>query len=299
MFEPFKIRIPATTANLGPGFDIIGAALNHYNYISVFPSDIDKINLSGTENKNIISTKDNLIYKSMLHVFKRLDIEIPNMELNIEVNIPLSRGLGSSSSAIVGGIFAANVICNNRLSLNELVTIANEIEGHPDNIAPCLLGGIIISLAENNQVYTQKIETALPLKFIVVIPEFELSTEKARKILPEKVPFKDAVFNASHLAFLINSLITGDIRLLGISLRDRLHEQYRGQLINGFKDITDIALKNGAIGSVLSGAGPTILALATENEEQIGKAMQETWLSHNISSSYKVLKLNNEGTIKL
>ena len=135
------------------------------------------------------------------------------------------------------------------------------------------------------------------MKFIVVIPEFELSTEKARKILPEKVPFKDAVFNASHLAFLINSLITGDINLLKISLQDRLHEQYRGQLISGFYDVTNIAVKNGAIGSVLSGAGPTILALAIENEERIANSMQETFLNHGINSSIKILQLDNQGTV--
>lgn len=298
MPETVKIKIPATTANLGPGFDILGVALNLYNYIGLKTSDEDKIIISGIESdKEIPGDKRNLIYRSVLRVFQELGIEIPKLEVKVEINIPLSRGLGSSSSAIVGGLVAANIFCGSKITDERLLNIANEMEGHPDNVAPCLLGGIIASLCDNNMVYTQKIQTKLDLSFIVLIPEFKLSTEKARQILPETVPFKDAVFNSSRLCFLINALIYNDCEMLKLSLYDRLHEQYRGQLIAGFEDIKYTAVANGALGSVLSGAGPAILALATENEIRIAESMQNKWAEFGIKSNYKILKVDKSGAV--
>jgi homoserine kinase len=297
MSDLVKIKVPATTANLGPGFDILGAALNLYNFIELKAAEQDKIIITGPEAGNEISSgPDNLVYRSARRLFQELGTEMPKLEFNVEINIPLSRGLGSSSSAITGGLVAANIFCGNKLSREALLNIANEIEGHPDNVAPCLYGGIIASLCENKQVITRKIVTGLALSFIVVIPEFQLSTEKARKILPAAVPFADAVFNASRLCFLINGLLSDNPEMLGIALKDKLHEQYRGQLIPGFAQVKQSALENGAVGSVLSGAGPTILAIATENQDKIGLAMQAKWLDFGIQSEYKVLELDNKGT---
>jgi homoserine kinase len=297
LFLSTKIKVPATTANLGPGFDILGAALNLYNFIELNPSSENKIIITGSEADNEIPVgNDNLIYSSVLRVFQELGIAVPPLELKVEINIPLSRGLGSSSSAIVGGLVAANLFCGNQLSNERLLNIANEIEGHPDNVAPCLLGGLISSLCDNGKVYTQKIITGIDLSFVVLVPDFKLSTEKARQILPATVPFKDAVFNSSRLCFLINGFVFNNTEMLKVSLNDRLHEPYRGQLIPGFEEIKKCALDNGAIGSVLSGAGPSILALATENEENIAKAMQSKWQEFGIKSDYKILKPDTEGT---
>lgn len=291
-----KIQVPATTANIGSGFDILGACLNLYNYIDIDISDSYNLSYSGQEYKNSLSSdKNNLFYSSIEKVYNEFGNRIPEFNINIDVNIPLSRGLGSSSSAIVAGVYSANHFLGNKLNNNEMLKICNDIEGHPDNVAPCLLGGIIISMSEYNKVYTQKIKPKNNYKFIVVVPEFELSTKEARKVLPEKVSFSDSIFNSSHLAFLIMSLINGDNELLKISLNDRLHEQYRGKLIKGFDDIKKVAVENGAIGSVLSGAGPTILAIANNNEENIAKEMQKKWLDFGISSNYKILDIDNEG----
>ncbi|MFN8576145.1 MAG: homoserine kinase [Candidatus Sericytochromatia bacterium] len=291
-----KIQVPATTANIGSGFDILGACLNLYNYIDIEISDLYNLSYSGKEYKSSLSPdKDNLFYTSLERVYKEFGVKVPEFNINIEVNIPLSRGVGSSSSAIVSGVYSANYFLGNKLSNSEMLRICNDIEGHPDNVAPCLLGGVIISMSEYNKVYTQKIKPKNNYKFIVVVPEFELSTKEARKVLPEKISFSDSIFNSSHLAFLIMSLINGDDELLKISLNDRLHEQYRGKLIKGFDDIKKIAVENGAIGSVLSGAGPTILAIANKNEENIAKEMQKKWLSFGVNSTYKILDIDKEG----
>lgn len=291
-----KIQVPATTANLGSGFDILGVCLNLYNFIDIDISDNYNLTYSGKEYKTSLNTNTkNLFYSSIERVYKEFGLEIPDFKINIEVNIPLSRGLGSSSSAIVSGVYSANHFLGNKLNNDDMLKICNDIEGHPDNVAPCLLGGIVISMFENNKVFTQKINNKNSYKFIVVIPDFELSTKKARKVLPEKVSFADSIFNSSHLAFLIMSLINGDNNLLKISLNDRLHEQYRGSLIKGFEEIKNTARDNGAIGSVLSGAGPTILALAVENENEIAQKMQDKWLEFGIKSRYEILDIDNEG----
>lgn len=291
-----KIQVPATTANLGSGFDILGVCLNLYNFIDIDISDNYNLTYSGKEYKTSLNTNTkNLFYSSIERVYKEFGLEIPDFKINIEVNIPLSRGLGSSSSAIVSGVYSANHFLGNKLNNDDMLKICNDIEGHPDNVAPCLLGGIVISMFENNKVFNQKINNKNSYKFIVVIPDFELSTKKARKVLPEKVSFADSIFNSSHLAFLIMSLINGDNNLLKISLNDRLHEQYRGSLIKGFEEIKNTARDNGAIGSVLSGAGPTILALAVENENEIAQKMQDKWLEFGIKSRYEILDIDNEG----
>lgn len=297
MNKTVKVKVPATTANLGPGFDIIGVALNLYNYFELIQAEQYKMVISGTQNDNTLSVqKDNLIFKSIQRVFQELGIDIPELEIKVEINIPLSRGLGSSSSAIAGGLFAANNFCGSKIDPKSLLNLANEIEGHPDNVAPCLLGGIVTSLCEDKNVFTNKIDTKLDLSFITVIPDFKLSTEKARKALPAKIPFSDAVFNSSRLAFLLNGFYENNPDFLKLAFHDRLHEQYRGHLIKGFEEVKETALEKGATGSVLSGAGPTILAVSLKNEEEIGKAMVETWSEFGIKAFYKILKIDNEGT---
>lgn len=291
-----KIRVPSTTANVGPGFDILGICLNLYNYIDIDYSYKYQLKYTGSEYKNSLSNdKNNLFYYSMEKVYKEFGVKIPEFSINTEVNIPLSRGLGSSSSAIVAGVSAANHFLGNKLNKNEMLKICNDIEGHPDNVAPCLLGGIVISMSESNKVYTQTIQSKNNLKFIVVIPEFELSTKKARSVLPDKIDFFDSVFNSSRLSFLIMSFINGDKELMSIALKDRLHEQYRGKLIKGFEDIKNTAIEYEAIGSVLSGAGPTILAIADQNENIIAEKMSNKWLELGIKSKSKILEIDHSG----
>lgn len=291
-----KIQVPATTANVGAGFDILGIALNLYNFIDIELSDKYELTYSGKEYKSSLTdSKKNLFYSSMERVYKEFGIKTPEFKVNIEVNIPLSRGLGSSSSAIVAGVVSANNFLKNKLNNDEILKICNDIEGHPDNIAPCLLGGIVISMIEKDKVITQKINNKNKFKFIAVIPDFELSTKKARKVLPEKITYSDSVFNSSRLAFLIMSLLNGNNDLLSISLNDKIHQQYRGKLIKGFDDILKTSLESGAIGAVLSGAGPTILAITDKDEKNIAENMSKKWLEFGIQSRYELLDIDTIG----
>ncbi|MBC7476211.1 MAG: homoserine kinase [Candidatus Sericytochromatia bacterium] len=293
MDKSIKLKVPATTANVGSGFDVMGIALNLYNFIEIKESNKTTINFD--KNIKVSSGKNNLIYKSIERIFNEQNLKTPDFEINVSINIPTSRGLGSSSSAIIGGLVAANYFCGQKFSKNEILNFANDIEGHPDNVAPCLLGGIVSSVVENKKVFSCNINTDLDLSFVVIIPEFELPTSESRKVLPKTINFSDAIFNMSRLSFLINGFYKNDLKMIEIGLKDRLHEQYRGKLIKGFDEIKNIALENGAIGSVLSGAGPTILAVCRNNPDEIGNFMKNKWIELGVKSDYKILKIDYEG----
>lgn len=293
MDKSIKLKVPATTANVGSGFDVMGIALNLYNFIEIKESNKTTINFD--KNIKVSSGKNNLIYKSIERIFNEQNLKTPDFEINVSINIPTSRGLGSSSSAIIGGLVAANYFCGQKFSKNEILNFANDIEGHPDNVAPCLLGGIVSSVVENKKVFSCNINTDLDLSFVVIIPEFELPTSESRKVLPKTINFSDAIFNMSRLSFLINGFYKNDLKMIEIGLKDRLHEQYRGKLIKGFDEIKNIALENGAIGSVLSGAGPTILAVCKNNPDEIGNFMKSKWMELGVKSDYKILKIDYEG----
>lgn len=288
-----KILVPATTANLGSGFDILGSALNLYNVLTFEKSNETTLKIINNLNDDLIlEPKNNLIYQSIEYFFNSIGEKTPDVKIEIEINIPFSRGLGSSSSAIAGGLFIANKLSDLNLSKDELVTMATAIEGHPDNVAPCILGGMVLSLTEGKTVFTQNIPIKNELSFVVAIPNFKLSTEDARKVIPKQIGFSDAVFNSGRLAFLIQALNSNKFDFLNIAMQDKLHEQYRAKLIKGFYEVKESAIKNGALASVLSGAGPTILALCTNNQKEIGEAMVKTWLDLGVDAEYKILELD-------
>lgn len=291
-----KILVPATTANLGSGFDILGAALNLYNILTFEEAEKTSIKIINNLNDELrLEPKSNLIYKSINYFFNEIGKKTPEVKIEIEINIPFSRGLGSSSSAIASGLFIANILSSSNLPKSDLVTMATAIEGHPDNVAPCILGGMVLSLSEDKKVFTQRIPQKNDISFVVAVPNFKLSTEDARRVIPKQIDFADAVFNSSRLAFLIQALNSNNLDFLNISMQDKLHEQYRAKLIKGFYEVKNSAIQNGALASVLSGAGPTILALCTKNQKQIGEAMIKTWLDLGVTSEYKVLEIDNLG----
>lgn len=288
-----KILVPATTANLGSGFDILGAALNLYNVLTFEKSNKTTLKIINNLNDELIlEPKNNLIYQSIEYFFNSIGEKTPDVKIEIEINIPFSRGLGSSSSAIAGGLFIANKLSEHNLSKNDLVTMATAIEGHPDNVAPCILGGMVLSLTEGKTVFTQNIPLKNELSFVVAIPNFKLSTEDARKVIPKQIDFSDAVFNSGRLAFLIQALNSNKFDFLNIAMQDKLHEQYRAKLIKGFYEVKESAIRNGALASVLSGAGPTILALCTNNQKEIGEAMVKTWFDLGVDAEYKILEID-------
>lgn len=268
MKKNIHVRVPATTANMGPGFDSIGMALSIYNDIYVEDSN-EKLVIESI-NKNIIVPTDNknLIYSTITHFYNILGIgQVPNIKLLQDDNIPLTRGLGSSAACIVSGLLIANEISKSNLSKDDIATIAAKIEGHPDNSTPALMGGLVVGAFSDDKLeYVKiKVKDIEKLKFTVMIPDFLVATEKARSILPSYYKKEDVVFNISHTALMISAFITGDFERLMSAMDDKIHQPYRKDIIENMENIFDISKKNGAKAVFLSGAGPAIIAISTEN----------------------------------
>lgn len=257
-----KVRVPATTANIGSGFDCLGIALNLYN--TFYFEEIDEGLIIDGTNKEF-QNEDNLVYKSMKKTFDVIGYKYEGIKIRIEDNIPISRGLGSSAACIVGGIIGANKLAGDILSKEEMLKLATEIEGHPDNVAPALYGGMTAAIYEKEKVYYSKINIAKGLKFYALIPNFKLSTEEARAVLPQNIPYKDGVFNIGRMALLISCLVNGEFHLLKEACKDKLHQDYRGKLIDDYDKIMKVCEDIGVLGVFLSGAGPTIMILNSDN----------------------------------
>ncbi len=260
-----KIRIPATSANLGAGFDALGLALSFYNYVEMEESD--RVEISSADDIAVPTDESNLIYVSAKDLFEVCGKKLEGLKLRQTNNIPMARGLGSSSACIVAGLVGANTLLGNPLTTDDLVDLAAQIEGHPDNTAPALLGGIVTAVFDGRKVHWVKQEVFTKLKFAALIPDFELKTEKARACLPKEVSHKDAVYNLSRAALFSASLLTGKFENLRTAVHDKLHQPYRMELIPNCREVFDIAYTHGAYGVFISGAGPTIMAIADESNE--------------------------------
>ncbi len=285
------VRVPATTANLGPGFDSVGCAFALYNTLT-FTLGSGSLSFSNCDEK--YANEDNLAFVGFKNVYTYLKKEVPFVNISFDsISVPVSRGLGSSAALIVAGAIAANRFLENPLSKEDILKICNKIEGHPDNLSPAIYGGLTASLTEDSVPYSVAYNIHPSLKFVALVPDFELLTSVARGILPKEIPFKDAIFNSSHLAVLLKALETGDNRLISLSLKDKLHQPYRRGLIKGYDQAEKIALRLGAISFCLSGAGPTCLCI-TDNDtfaEDIKKAFKENNLNWQVLS----LPVDNEG----
>lgn len=260
------VKVPATTANFGSGFDCVGMALKLYNTIYVEETKGElEIKVFNKTDKYIPTDENNLIYKSMKVVFDMLEYKQKGLKIGLLVDIPMTRGLGSSAACVAGGIAAANAICGNKLTMDEMILLAARMEGHPDNSTPTLLGGMVIAVTEEKKVNYLKFDVPENLMAAVFIPNFILRTSKSRKHLPEEIQFKDAVFNVGRAALLGASIASGKFENLLIATEDKLHQPYRHQLVPNMYDIIDMCTRTGAKGAFLSGSGPTIVALIDEN----------------------------------
>ena len=256
-----KVKVPATTANMGPGFDSIGMALQIYNivYAEQIPSGLEIIIQEGS--KDIPTDENNLIYKTILKFYKIIGRDVPGIRIIQQDHIPHTRGLGSSAACIVAGLHIANAMSHSFFSKEELVQIAAQIEGHPDNTTPAILGGMTIGAMDHTDMKYVKVQVAENITFSVMIPDFTLSTELAREVLPKEISLQDGVFNASRAALLAASMITGDVDNLPMAMQDRFHEPYRKHLIPNMEEIMKESRNHGAKGVFLSGAGPTLIAV--------------------------------------
>lgn len=293
-----KIRIPATSANLGAGFDCLGLAVNLYNYIEMDLSD--RVDISSNDGTWVPTTKDNMIYSSAEHLFKLCGKPLPGLKIVQENNIPMTRGLGSSSACIIGGLIGANTLLGNPLSESELVNLASEIEGHPDNTTPALLGGIVTAVLDGKQVYYVKQEVKNDLRLVAIIPDFKLSTTVARNVLPKTVSHMDARFNLSRAALFTASLLQGKYENIRVAVNDRLHQPYRIELIDHAKDVFNKAYDLNAYGAYISGAGPTLMAIVDGKDDEfilklrkyLGELSLDGW-------EIKELSIDNVGAIAL
>jgi homoserine kinase len=293
------IKVPATTANLGPGFDCLGLALEFFNIVEVeYLDDIrPKINISGEGATDLSRGKDNLVYQALLRLFHEVGQTPPQLHLQLKNKIPLARGLGSSASAIVAGLLAANYLCKQPLSQEELLYLAIELEGHPDNVAPALLGGLVISSPKGSGLgyHYLKLDPPRELQAVLCVPDFFVATEDARRVLPDRVDFQDAVFNVGRVALLLGSVFAGRWDLFPEALQDRLHQNQRKSLVPGMDLVISRAQEAGALGAALSGSGPTIIAFILEEGDRVGAAMQGAFSEVGIQSKVFTLALNRSG----
>lgn len=291
-----KIKVPATTANLGSGFDTFGLALTLYNEFSVDFSDSGDFSIT-TEPKNreLEDPEKNLFVRVIKRVFQIHGSQLPPLKIYQKNNIPVARGLGSSATAIVASILAGYKLLGKSFSEEEFFKIAYEFEPHPDNLLPAWKGNFIIAVKEKEKTYYQQLDFPEKLKAIVVIPELELSTEEARKVLPEKIPISDAIFNIQRAALLVSIIQNKNFDLLKVAMEDKIHQPYRKKLIPGFDEAKNEGYKNGALGVAISGAGSTIVAFAKENFEKIGSSMAAVIKKEGLNVSYKILNVDKKG----
>ena len=304
-----SVKVPATSANLGPGFDCMGIALPVYNTVTieetVLPGTGVEINVIADSDaidpmslSHIPLDENSIIYKAVELLYNSIGQTPSELKITIHSSIPVTRGLGSSSSVIVGALLAANELLGRPADEAALLSIATEIEGHPDNVAPAILGGLIIAAQEDDGSITyRKLEWPEEWAITVCVPDFELATEIARSVLPKEVPMKDAIFNAQRLAMLMYAVNTKDSELMKTALKDRLHQPYRMKLIPGLDKIMD-NLKHieDVLGCVISGAGSTILVISKKNDlDKIRNIVKETWANQNIKCDIKTLPVENQG----
>lgn len=291
-----SVKVPATTANLGAGFDCIGAALSLYNQFTFTLADALSIVAQGAEADRVDVNEQNLAYQAFVKVFDRLQRPVPGIELKIDLEVPLARGLGSSATAIVGGILGGNGIAGFPLSQTEMMEMAIAMEGHPDNVVPALIGGCRLAASYGETWEICDIPWHSSIVPVVAIPNFELSTAEARQVLPATYSRADAVFNISHLALLMRGLETGNGQWVKAGLVDRIHQPYRQKLIRGYAEVEQAAMAAGAYGLVISGAGPTLLALVDEGRaSQVVAAMSEAWQMMEIEPIVRILQLDVAG----
>ena len=297
-----EVHVPATTANLGPGFDCLGSALQLDNVFELRclegGSERFELIIEGSEGAHLRGGPDNLVYRSAQRVWKEAGEEPVGIEARVRLAVPPARGLGSSATAIVAGLIGANALVGEPLSKEKLLELAIDIEGHPDNVVPSLVGGLCMTAkAASHRWRVVRCEWSPKVVPVVAIPAIRLTTSEARRAIPKLIPIGDAVINLGSITLLLQGLRTGNGDLIQDGMHDRLHEPYRWGLIIGGHQVRQAALEAGAWGCVISGAGPSLLALGPpEVAEAVSKAMVRAWHKAGVESRAEVLQVQHEGS---
>jgi homoserine kinase len=303
--KTYIVRVPATTANIGSGFDTLGMSLGLYNVVQFVP-EVDRklidteIRAEGEGVDQIAFGMDNMIIKAMAETAERAGKEISGGKMYLINRIPFARGLGSSSAALASGVFLANMLMGEPFDRTDILNITADMEGHPDNAAPAILGGFCMALLKNGRVTAERIDIPSHWKAVVTIPDFELHTEKARAVLPQNYSRSDAVHNIGAVSFLMAAFMYQKPEYLKFGLDDCIHVPYRLELIPGAKQVIANAMYSGAYGATISGSGPTIIAFAPASEaDKVGKAMVEGFNSSQINARYLVLDFDQNGIMSV
>ena len=304
-----SVKVPATTANLGPGFDCMGMALPIYNTVTieetVLPGTGIEINViaedSATDDfslEHIPMDENSIIYKAVELLYNSIGQTPSELRITIHSQIPIARGLGSSASVIVGGLLAANELLGRPADEAALLSIATEVEGHPDNVTPAIVGGLVITSSEDDgSIVYKRLDWPSEWSITVCVPEYELATDISRSVLPREVPMADAVFNAKNMAMFVHAVHTKDSQLMKLALKDRLHQPYRMKLVPGLEKINEnLKHEENVLGCVLSGAGPAILVISEKNNlDKIQSIVRETWADLNVKADIYTLPVENNG----
>jgi homoserine kinase len=291
-----RIRVPASTSNLGAAFDAVGLALRLYLTVEVsrLEAGISLMEFAGQDAHLVPADHTNLIWRTMAEVAAAEGVGLPPFVLKVANQIPITKGLGSSASAILAGAAAAGFLCRLQLTSERLLGIAAALEGHPDNVAPALYGGLVASIS-GERILCSRSEFPEDWTVVAVTPDFELETKRARAVLPDRVPHKDAVYNVQRAAFLMAQLIQGRKEGLREAMADALHQPYRSGLLPGLGEVLALPPRAGLLGAALSGAGSTVIAFADSRANEIGEEIRSIFARHGLSSQVRLLRADNEG----
>ena len=294
MIERITVKAPATSANLGPGFDCLAMALDIWNSVEV-TRGTNQVVVRGEGKDELPVDRTNLVYASFSLPFVERGESVPDVSIICDNAIPVGRGLGSSSAAIAAGLLAGNAMCSAPLTPEEILESGVHIEGHPDNVAAALLGGCQIVVEENGRTITSTIPVPPEWSCVVFIPDIPMPTEEARSLLAPEVRRQDAVYNLGRVAMLVRAFSTGDPSYLAIATQDRLHQPARQAIFHAMKTIKRAALAAGAHGAFLSGAGSSVLAITSGREMTVGYEMAEAASKSGVGGEFRVTKPTDKG----
>ncbi|GIX46531.1 MAG: homoserine kinase [Candidatus Tectimicrobiota bacterium] len=298
-YRRVQVRVPATTANLGSGFDVLGLALQLYNTFTLTVTAEPGWRVEGPPGLAVPRDDRNLFYHAARRLFSRLGVVPEGLRLALQVDIPLARGLGSSASAIVGGLLAANALLGQPLPAAALLALAVELEGHPDNVTPALVGGLTLAYRIDSEPRYLSLPFPHELSLLLAIPELEVPTHQARAVLPAQVSRADAVFNCSRTALWVYALQNRRYDLLAVAMEDRLHQPYRTALVPALPEALAAGYRAGALGVALSGAGPTVVAITQGAEAAVAAALQEAFARHGLACQVRCVRADNQGATVL
>lgn len=295
--QPVIVTVPATTANLGPGFDCLGLALSLYNRVTFCEQKATfAITIAGEGADWLPTDESNLVWQAAQRLFEAVGRWPGGIAIYQENKIPAGSGMGSSAAAVVAGLVAANALVNGGLSPLQLLELATDIEGHPDNVAPALFGGLTLINQTDNGLHLERIPVP-PLTVVLILPDFHLPTAQARAALPPTITRADAIFNIGRMGLLVRALEAGDWDKLRVAMQDRLHQPYRLPLVPGLKEAFAAAYQAGAVGVALSGAGPSLIAFAPTAHDKIAAASAAALAQAGLRSRSWILSVDMTGTV--